>query len=221
MWLTFRCSPYHTNSALYPVITHLQRVLQLRPEEPPAARLDRLEHALRAVRLPLEETVPLVAALLSVPWAERYPPLDWSPQKHKQKTYEALVAWPMAEAERQPVLAVWGRPALGRSLDAGVAWPGSGPDAHRPAVSPADLSSAKLPPPWAPRSYLTQLTLARLTRPQVEEMVRRVTGGKALPAEVVQQMVGKTDGVPLFVEELTKTVLELGFCFGNTRTIMR
>ncbi|HEY7493897.1 MAG TPA: adenylate/guanylate cyclase domain-containing protein, partial [Candidatus Tectomicrobia bacterium] len=65
-WLTFRCSPYHTNSALYPVIAHLQRVLQLRREETPAARLDRLEHALRAVRLPLEETVPLVAALLSV-----------------------------------------------------------------------------------------------------------------------------------------------------------
>jgi predicted ATPase len=68
----------------------------------------------------------------------------------------------------------------------------------------------EFPPPWAPRSYLTQLTLSRLTRPQVEEMIQRITGGKRLPAEVVRQMVAKTDGVPLFVEELTKTVLEAG-----------
>ena len=84
-WLTFRCSPYHTNSALYPVITHLHRALQFRPEETPAEQLDRLERALQATRLPLEEAVPLLAALLSVPLAERYPPLDWSPQKQSRR----------------------------------------------------------------------------------------------------------------------------------------
>ena len=209
MWLTFRCSPYHTNSALYPVMTHLQRVLQFRPEEPPAARLDRLEHALRAVRLPLEETVPLVAALLSVPWAERYPPLDWSPQKHKQKTYEALVVWLMAEAEHQPVLVVW--EDLHWADPSTLEWLGLVLD-QTPTVPLCHLLTCRpeFPPPWAPRSYLTQLTLARLTPPQVADMVRRVTGGKSLPAEVVQQIIAKTDGVPLFVEELTKMVLESG-----------
>ena len=209
-WLTFRCSPYHTNSALYPVITHLQRMLQLRPEETPAEQLERLEHALQSTRLPLEEAVPLLAALLSVPLAERYAPLDWSPQKQKQKTQEALVAWLVAEAERQPVLAVW--EDLHWADPSTLEWLGLVLD-QTPTVPLCTLLTYRpeFPPPWAPRSYLTQLTLSRLTRPQVEEMIRRITGGKRLPAEVVLQMVAKTDGVPLFVEELTKTVLEAGW----------
>ena len=210
-WLTFRCSPYHTNSALYPVITHLQRVLQFRPEETPAEQLERLEHALQATRLPLEEAVPLLAALLSVPLAaERYPPLDWSPQKQKQKTQEALVAWLVAEAERQPVLAVW--EDLHWADPSTLEWLGLVLD-QTPTAPLCTLLTYRpeFPPPWAPRSYLTQLTLSRLTRPQVEEMIQRITGGKRLPAEVVRQMVAKTDGVPLFVEELTKTVLESGW----------
>ena len=209
-WLTFRCSPYHTNSALYPVITHLHRVLQFRPEETPAEQLDRLERALQATRLPLEEAVPLLAALLSVPLAERYPPLDWSPQKQKQKTQEALVAWLVAEAERQPVLAVW--EDLHWADPSTLEWLGLVLD-QTPTAPLCTLLTYRpeFPPPWAPRSYLTQLTLSRLTRPQVEEMIQRITGGKRLPAEVVRQMVAKTDGVPLFVEELTKTVLESGW----------
>ena len=114
------------------------------------------------------------------------------------------------------MLAVW-EDLQGRSLDPGAAGPGPGPDAHRLAVHPADMSP-EFSPPWTLRSYLTQLTLTRLTRPQVEEMVQRITGGKAL-AEVVQQIVAKTDGVPLFVEELTKMVLESSL-LGNARTIM-
>jgi class 3 adenylate cyclase len=209
-WLMFRCSPYHTHSALYPMIVHLQQVLQFRQEYSPVERLDKLESALQTTRLPLQEAVPLLAVLLSVPSAERYPPLSWSPQKQKQKTHEALVAWLVAEAERQPVLAVWedlhwADPStlelLGLILDQTPTAPLCTLLTYRP----------EFPPPWAPRSYLTQLTLSRLTRPQVEEMVRRMTGGKALPAEVVQQIVAKTDGVPLFVEEITKTILEAGW----------
>jgi class 3 adenylate cyclase/predicted ATPase len=209
MWLTFRCSAYHTNSALYPVITHLHRTLQWHTDDTPLERLDKLEHALQATRLPLEEAVPLMAALLSVPLAERYPPLDWSPQQQRQKTHETLVAWLVAEAERQPVLAVWedlhwADPStlelLGLLLE------------QTPTAPLCALLTCRpeFPPPWAPRSYLTQLTLSRLTRLQVEEMVLRITGGKALPAEVVRQIVARTDGVPLFVEELTKMVLESG-----------
>jgi class 3 adenylate cyclase/predicted ATPase len=205
--LTLRCSPYHTNSVLYPVIEHLQRLLQWHRHATPAARLATLEQALQTVGMPLEEVVPLLAALLTVPVPERYPRLLLSSQRQKQKTQEALVAWLLAEAGRRPVLAVW-------------------EDLHWADPSTLELLELMLDQvpttrlllvltarpefrlPWAPRSYVTPLTLTRLTRPQIEEMVLRVTGGKSLPAEVLAQIVAKTDGIPLFVEELLKTILE-------------
>ena len=204
--LPLRCSPYHTNSAFYPVIEHLQRVLHWHRETSPEARLATLEQAIQTARLPLGEVVPLVAALLSLPVPERYPPLTLSPQRQKQQTQEALVAWLLAEAAQQPVLAVWedlhwADPStlelLGLLLD-------QAPTARLLLVLTA---RPEFRPSWAPRSYVTPLTLTRLTRPQVEELVLRVTGGKSLPVEVVQHIVAKTDGVPLYVEELTKMLL--------------
>ena len=203
------CSPYHTNSAFYPVIDHLQRLLHWHRDVSPEARLTTLEQAVQAARLPLEEAVPLLAALLAVPVPERYPPLTLSPQRQKQQTQEALVAWLLAETAQHPVLAVWedlhwADPStlelLGLLLD-------QVPTARLLLVLTA---RPEFRPPWALRAHLTQLTLTRLVRQQVEEMVLRVTGGKPLPAEVVQQIVVKTDGIPLFVEELVKTVLESG-----------
>ena len=207
--LTVHCSPYHANSAFYPVIDHLQRLLHWHRDMPPEARLATLEQAIQTARLPLDEVIPLLAALLAVPIPERYPPLTLSPQRQKQKTQEALVAWLLAETAQQPVLAVWedlhwADPStlelLGLLLD---------------QVSTARLLLVltyrpEFRPSWAPRFYIAPLTLTRLGRPQVEEMVLRVTGGKPLPAEVVQQIVAKTDGIPLFVEELVKTILESG-----------
>jgi predicted ATPase len=105
--IAFRCSPYYQNSALYPVIDHLQRFLQWQRDETPEAKFDALERVLRTYRLPLEEVVPLFATLLSVPLPERYPALNLTPQLQRQKTQEALVAWLLEEAERQPVLVVW------------------------------------------------------------------------------------------------------------------
>src|SRR5262245_21366720 len=106
--LTLRCSPYYTNSAFYPIIEHLQRLLQWHRHETPEARLATLEQALQTASLPLTDVVPLLAALLSLPVPEeQYPPLALSPQRQKQKTQEALVAWLMAETARQPLLAVW------------------------------------------------------------------------------------------------------------------
>ena len=207
--LTLHCSPYHTNSAFYPVIDHLHRLLHWHREVLPEARLVMLEQALQAARLPLEEVVPLLAALLAVPVPERYPPLTLSPPRQKQKTQEALVAWLLAETAQQPVLTVWedlhwADPStlelLGLLLD-------QVPTARLLLVLTA---RPEFRPPWGLRAYLTQLTLTRLVRQEVEEMVLRVTGGKPLPAEVVQQIVAKTDGVPLFVEELVKMVLESG-----------
>jgi class 3 adenylate cyclase len=106
--MAFRCSPYHTASALYPVITYLEHLWQFAPDDVPATRLNKLEAGLRSFDLPLAEVVPLLAGLLAVPLpAERYPPLTLTPQHQKQQTLDALVAWLAAQAERQPMLAVW------------------------------------------------------------------------------------------------------------------
>ena len=102
--IAFRCSAYHQHSALYPVITHVERVLDVQREDTPATRLDKLEQGLRPYRLPLDEVVPLFAALLSVPLEGRYAAPTLSPQQQKQQTLDALVAWMLEEAERQPVL---------------------------------------------------------------------------------------------------------------------
>ena len=211
---TLRCSPYYTNSALYPVIEHLQRLLHWHRDTTSEARLATLEQALQTAGLPLAEVVPLVAALLSLPVPAHYPPLTLSPQRQKQQTLEALVAWLLAETVRQPVLAIWedlhwADPStlelLGLFLD-------QAPTARLLLVLTA-RPAFRLP--WAPRSYVTPLTLTRLLRPQVEELVLQMTGGKPLPAEVLRQIVEKTDGIPLFVEELVKMILEAGLVQEN------
>ena len=218
-WLTLRCSPYHTNSAFYPVIEHLQRLLQWDRHETPAARLDTLEQGLRTTGLPLEDIVPLLAALLSLPVPEQYPPLTLSPQRQKQKTQEALVAWLLAETARQPVLAVWedlhwADPSTLELLDLLLD--------HVPTARLLLVltSRPEFRPPWAPRSYVTQLTLPRMPRRQSEEMVLRVTGGKPVPAEVLAQIVAKTDGIPLFIEELVKTILAAGLVPDTGRYVL-
>ena len=207
--IAFRCSPYYQNSALYPVIDYLQRFLQWQRDEAPEAKLDSLEQVLRTYRLPLEDVVPLFAALLSVPLPERYPPLNLTPQRQRQKTQEALVAWLLEEAERQPVLAVWedlhwADPStlefLGLVLD----------QASTARMLTLLTCRPELRPPWGPQAPVTQVILNRLGHTQIETMITHLTGGKALPAAVVQQVVAKTDGIPLFVEELVKMILESG-----------
>ena len=207
--LVFRCSPYHQQSALYPVIEHMQRFLHWNHDEAPEAKLEALERALRTSRLPLEEVTPLFAALLSLPHPAHYPPLNLTPQRQRQKTHDALVAWLLEAAEQQPVLAVWedlhwADPStlelLGLVLD------------QVPTARMLTLLTCRpeFLPPWASRSHLTQVTLTRLGRPQVGAMITSLTGGKALPAAVVEHVVAKTDGVPLFVEELVKMIVESG-----------
>jgi predicted ATPase len=159
--------------------------------------------------LPLAEAVPLHASLLSLPLPADYAPLHLSPEQHKQKTLQALLTTVLRIAAQRPVLFVmedlhWVDPTtlefLSLLVDQGPTAPILALFTFRPDFSP----------PWTGRSHLTQVTLPRLARRQAAEMTGRVAHGKALPAEVVEQVVAKTDGVPLFVEELTKMVLESG-----------
>src|SRR5262249_39102167 len=186
---------------------HLQRLLQFARDDAPAVKLEKLQHTLSHYRFPQADTAPLLAALLSLPHPENSPPITGSPQKQKEKTQAALVAWLVEEAERQPVFMTWEdlHWADPSTLEVLTLVIDQAPTARLYVLL---TSRPEFTPPWDSRSYLTQLTLNRLGRSQVEAMVEKVTSDKALPSEVVQQIVTKTDGVPLFVEELTKSVVE-------------
>jgi TOMM system kinase/cyclase fusion protein len=204
-----RCSPHTQHSALYPIITHLERALAFTRNDTPADKLHKLEDALASYAVPLADMVPLFAALLSLPLPEHYPPLTLTPQRQRQKTLEALLTWLWQEADKHPVLFIvedlhWVDPSTLEFLSLLV---DQSPIAR---IMVLMTCRPEFTPPWPSRAHLTPLTLSRLPRPQVERMVASVAGERALPGEVVQQIVAKTDGVPLFVEELTKTVLESG-----------
>jgi predicted ATPase/class 3 adenylate cyclase len=208
-WLTLcQCSPYHQHTALYPMIDLLERVaLRFEREESPQQKLRKLEGFLVQYGLPLAETVPLFAALLSLPLGIDYAPWTVSPEQQKQQTLHALLTLLLRIAVQQPVLFVmedlhWVDPTTLELLTLLV---DQGPTARILALLTfrPDFSL-----PWTGRSHLTQVTLHRLPRPQAAEMIREVAHGKTLPPEVAAQVVAKTDGVPLFVEELTKMVLE-------------
>ena len=205
---TYHCSPYHTNSALYPVTTHLQRLWRWEREDTPTEKLDKMEEVLRSTSLPLKEVVPLFASLFSLPLPEeRYPPLGLTPQQEKQQTQDALAAWLLEEAERQPMLAVyedlhWADPSTLENIALLVEQVPTVP------MLIVLIFRPQFVPPWPNRSHMTPITLNRLERPQVEAMITQLGAGKALPAEVVQHIVARTDGVPLYVEELTKMLLE-------------
>jgi predicted ATPase len=210
-WLTpCQCVPYYQNTALYPMIDWLERVvLHFEREESPAQKLRKLEGYLGQYGLPRAEAVPLLAALLSLPLPAAYAPLAVSPEQQKQQTLHALLTILLRSAAQQPVLFVmedlhWVDPSTLELLSLLV---DQGPTARILALW---TCRPDFRPPWTGRSHLTQVTLSRLPRRQAAEMTSRVAHGKVLPAEVVEQIVTKTDGVPLFVEELTKMVLESG-----------
>jgi class 3 adenylate cyclase/predicted ATPase len=204
-----RCSPYHQDSALYPLIDLFERSLQFDRDDAPPERFGKIEAGLVRYGLAQPEVVSLWAAFLSVAVPEQHPPLNLTPQRQKEKTFEAIVALLLALAAEQPLLFIvedlhWADPSTRELVDFIFG--------QVPAASILMLMTSRpeFRPPWAHRSHFTYLTVNRVTRKQTELMVERVTGGKPLPAEVLQQVVAKTDGVPLFVEELTRMVLESG-----------
>ena len=210
LWLECQGSPYYQHTALYPLTELLaRRLLPVEPEATAAQKVQHLEEFLGQHGLSPAETVPLFAPLLSLPLPATYAPLQVSPEQQRQQTLHALLGLLLRLAAAQPLLLVmedlhWVDPSTLEWLSLLV---DQGPTARILALC---TCRPDFNPPWTGRSHLTQVTLARLPQRQATELTHQVAQGKALPAEVVAQIVAKTDGVPLFVEELTKTVLESG-----------
>ena len=207
--LRMQCSPYYTNSAFYPFIDQFERVAKFARDATPDEKLERMEELLSVGHDDLSVAAPLYAALLSIDAGDRYAPLNMSPQRQKEKTIEAIADQAAGIARHGPVLFIfedahWADPTTLDVLEAVIGRIQSSPVLVVITYRPEFEAS------WT-QAHITQLALSRLAKSQCSDMVAKVTGGKALPDEVLAQIVAKTDGVPLFVEELTKTVLEAGF----------
>src|SRR5271165_641929 len=204
--LRYFCSPQHTDSALYPIIAHLERAAGLAREDGPKTKLDKLEARL-ATPPTSREDVALLAAMLSLPNDGRYPAIDLAPAQRRQKTLEALIAQIEAMARQTPTLMIfedahWADPSSLEVLSQLV----------ETVQAMRALLFVTLRPefaaPWVGRPHVTTLSINRLTRRDVEALIERVAGNKRLPPGVQQDIVERADGVPLFVEEMTKAVLE-------------
>jgi len=207
--LRYQCSPYDTNSALRPFIAQLERAAGFKADDTSEQRLDRLEGLLAMGASQVQAVAPLFAALLSIPFGERYPPLALSPTQQRRRTLAALLDQFEGLARRQPILLSfedlqWADATSLELLDLTVE------RMRQLAVLALFTFRPEFEPPWVGLPNVSTLTLGRLDGHDVEGMVARVTGGRVLPAEVMKQIVAKTDGNPLFVEELTKAVLEAG-----------
>jgi tetratricopeptide (TPR) repeat protein len=207
--LRFFCTPYHQDSALYPAITQLERAARFQRDDNTKQRLDKLETVLLQATNDITETAPLLADLLSIPTGDRYPVLDFTPQKRKEKTLAALVAQVEGRSGREPLLMVfedvhWSDPTTRELLDLLID--------RVPTLRVLVIITFRpeFTPPWVGRPHVTLLSLSRLPPRQRAEMIAQITGAKALPREIVDQIVDRTDGVPLFIEELTKSVVESG-----------
>ena len=202
------CSPYHQNSALFPFIDQLGRSAGFGHDDPPATRLQKLETLLARIAPP-EEDLALVADLLSLPTCERHPLPDLSAQRKKECTLEALIRQLEGLARQQPVLMIfedahWVDPSSRELLDLAAERIRSLPVLLIVTVRP------EFQPPWIGQPQVMMLTLNRLDRIDRMALVEQIADGKPLPDWVVNQVAERTDGIPLFIEELTKSVLESG-----------
>ncbi len=207
--LRYQCAPYYASTALYPFIRQFEFAAGFAPEDDATAKLDKIQALLTQTTAAVAELAPLFAASLSVPTGDRYPPLDMSPQRQKEKTLEAIADQIMGLAERQPVLMIfedahWADPTSLEALEHVIE------RLQATRVLAVITFRPEFVPPWQGHTHVTALTLNRLGREQCAAMVTHVTRGKTLPDEVLDQIIAKTDGVPLFVEELTKTIVESG-----------
>jgi class 3 adenylate cyclase/predicted ATPase len=205
----YQCSPHHTTSPLHAHIEQLERAAGFARDDPPEVRLHKLVALLRRGTDRLDEAVPLIATLLNVPTGGGYALPEVTPQRQKQRTLEVLVDQLAGLAASEPVLLAyedvhWIDPTTQELLGLVI-------ERIRNLPVLAILTfRPEFRPPWPKQSHVRVLALTRLGRSEGAALVERVAGAKALPHEVSAQIVARTDGVPLFIEELTKTVLESG-----------
>jgi len=209
-WFETRCSSYHQHSFLYPITELLQRQLQQRQTDTKQDALQSLAMMLKDYELSLSDLMPIFAMLLSLPIPEPYRNFEqMSPQLRKQKTLTALLNLFLEAARQNPLVLLiedihWIDPTSLALLTLAI---------EQVATAPILLILTARPTfqaPWERRAYITQLDLQRLTQSHIEAIIQDVTGGKSLPSALVTQIITKTDGVPLFVEELTRMVLTMG-----------
>ena len=207
--LRFQCSPYYVNSALYPTIDNWERALKFGRDASPESKLDKLEALMVGhYRRPLTD-VRFIAALLSIPCEARYGAISITPQKQKDETLRVLVDIVEAAAHQQPTAmlyedAHWADPTSLEAMDLLVDRVSSEPLlivlTYRPEFQPK----------WGSHGHVTALNLSKLTRAQSGAIVSKIAGGKALPDDLLERILAKTDGVPLYVEKITKAILESG-----------
>ena len=204
--LRYFCSPQHTDSALYPIISQMERAAGFAHDDNAQAKLDKLDTVLAQSSTSRQDAA-LFADMLSQPNDGRYPKLELSPQQRRQKTLEALTAQLEALSSANPVLMIfedahWIDPtsleALGRAVDR----------IRTLGVLLIVTYRPEFEPPWIGRPHVTALTINRLGEREIAAMIDRVTGNKLLPASIRQDIIERTDGIPLFAEEITKAALE-------------
>ncbi len=203
------CSPYHQHSPFYPVIDQLGRGLRFEPADEPKQKLEKLDAALSALGLAVAELAPLLAALLSIPTDSRYPPLELGAEESRRKTIAAVLAVIDAIAAEGPALMIvedahWIDPSTLELLDMLIE------RARTVRLLLVITVRPEFEARWNAHAHLTLLSLNRLTRRDTAALVSKVTAGKPFPDEVLDEIIARTDGVPLFVEELTKTIVESG-----------
>ncbi len=205
--LFYQCSPFHTHSALYPFIRELERAADFHHADNAAVKLNKLAGLISAQGGAAPDTAPIFARLLSIPGKDSYPPLTLSPVQQRRRTFEALLDWIERFARREPVLVVF-------------------EDAHWADASSQDVlnmladrirslpvllvvtSRPEFDPPWGALGHVSHIALDRMIDRHARTLVQHLSRGDALPSAVVDQIVAKTDGIPLFVEEMTQAVLE-------------
>ncbi len=206
--LRYQCSPHHINSAFYPIIKRLERAAGFSAEDDGCAKLDKLETLLKPTAENVEAIASLFAVLLSLPGEDRYGPLDMTPQQLRDRTIEALIDQVLALSRRRPVWFVvedahWIDPSTEDFLGEIM------PRVANAAVFMLINYRPEYTPPWTGHPHLTLVTLNRLSRKQAAEILQSV-GGRKLTDAIVERIVARAGGVPLYVEELTKSVLESG-----------
>jgi class 3 adenylate cyclase/tetratricopeptide (TPR) repeat protein len=216
--LIIRCASYFEDSALHPIIEMLQDDLGFERDDPPAVKLRKIERNLDALQLSREEHVPPLAALLSVPLDRSYPAVNLQPHKQKELAFTSLLALLAKIAERRSLLLVvedlhWADPSTHEFLGLLVGQP----PMQRAMMLMTARSEAGIP--WAGRATFTRMTINRLSDGEVRTMIEQLAGDRRLPPEVLRELVKKTDGVPVFVEELTKMVLDAGLEVDESRSL--